>query len=69
MLAVAAATLGPLTSRTNLHAGYIDSAPEGPFDAATCLLTLHFIALEERRRTLKEVRRRLKPGAPFVVAA
>lgn len=43
-------------------------APEGPFDAGTCLLTFHFIAPEERRRALAEVRRRLRPGAPFVVA-
>lgn len=68
MLKLAAATLGPLASRVRLHSGYIDSAPDGPFDAATCLLTMHFIALEERRRTLQEIQRRLKPGAPIVVA-
>ena len=44
------------------------STPPGPFDAATCLLTLHFLPLEERRRTLQAVFQRLKPGAPFVVA-
>jgi tRNA (cmo5U34)-methyltransferase len=68
MLKLAEWTLGPLASRTRLHQGYIDDAPEGPFDAATCLLTLHFVALEERRRTAVEVHRRLKHGAPFVVA-
>lgn len=68
MLKLAAATLGAHASRADLHAGYIDSAPEGPFDAATCLLTMHFIDANERLRTLREVRRRLKPGAPFVVA-
>jgi tRNA (cmo5U34)-methyltransferase len=68
MLKLADATLGSLASRVRLHLGYIDSAPEGPFDAATCLLTLHFVALEERLRTLREIRRRLKPGAPLVVA-
>jgi tRNA (cmo5U34)-methyltransferase len=68
MLTLARATLGPLSSRVRLHQGYIDVAPEGPFDAATCLLTLHFVALEERLRTLREIRRRLKPGAPLVVA-
>lgn len=68
MLKLAENTLGPLTSRTVLHQGYIDVAPEGPFDAATCLLTLHFVPADERLRTLREVRRRLKPGAPFVVA-
>ena len=51
-----------------LHEGLIDDAPDGPFDAATCLLTLHFLPADERRRTASEIRRRLKPGAPFVAA-
>jgi tRNA (cmo5U34)-methyltransferase len=68
MLGLAGRTLGPLASRVDLHEGYIDNAPEGPFDAATCILTMHFIPEQERRRTLAEVYRRLKPGAPFVVA-
>lgn len=68
MLALAEKTLGSLAHRADLHVGYIDDAPEGPFDAATCLLTLHFLDAEARRRTLGEIRRRLKPGAPFVAA-
>ncbi|HKS55081.1 MAG TPA: class I SAM-dependent methyltransferase [Steroidobacteraceae bacterium] len=68
MLKMAQSTLGPLVCRVQLHQGYIDVAPEGPFDAAACLLTLHFIAPEERSRTLREIHRRLKPGAPLVVA-
>lgn len=68
MLKLAEATLGPLSSRVRLHQGYIDVAPEGPFDAASCLLTLHFVAPEERLRTVREIRLRLKPGAPLVVA-
>ncbi|SCX73180.1 class I SAM-dependent methyltransferase [Variovorax sp. EL159] len=68
MLELAEAELGPLIARAELHHGYVDTAPEGPFDAATCLLTMHFIAIDERGRTLKEIRRRLKPGAPFVMA-
>jgi tRNA (cmo5U34)-methyltransferase len=68
MLKLAARTLGTLASRARLHQGYIDDAPEGPFDAAACLLTLHFLDAEERRRTVAEIRRRLKPGAPFVAA-
>ena len=68
MLKLAQSTLGPLISRVHLHHGLIDVAPEGPFDAAACLLTLHFIPLEERLRTLREIHRRLKPGAPLVVA-
>ena len=68
MLELAKRTLGPLAARVDLHEGSIDSAPTGPFDAATCLLTLHFVTEDERRRTLAEVHWRLKPGAPFVVA-
>jgi tRNA (cmo5U34)-methyltransferase len=68
MLRLAEATLGPLASRVRLHEGLIDSASEGPFDAATCLLTLHFLEADARRQTVREVHRRLRPGAPFVVA-
>ncbi|QLG92934.1 class I SAM-dependent methyltransferase [Pseudomonas yamanorum] len=68
MLKLAQATLGPLAERVELHEGYIDTAPDGPFDGATCLLTLHFVPAEERLRTLKEIWRRLLPGAPLVVA-
>ena len=68
MLELARRTLGPLASRAALHEGYIDSAPDGPFDGATCLLTLHFVPREERVRTLSEIHRRLRPGAPLVVA-
>jgi tRNA (cmo5U34)-methyltransferase len=68
MLKLAEATLGPLASRVELREGYIDTAPQGPFDAATCLLTLHFLSRDERLHTLTELARRLKPGAPLVVA-
>lgn len=68
MLTLAERTLGPLAARVRLHQGYIDDAPDGPFDGATCLLTLHFVAPEARLGTLVAVRRRLRPGAPFVVA-
>lgn len=54
-------------ARIELIEGYIDAAPLGPFDGATCLLTLHFVAAEQRLGTLRQIRRRLVPGAPFVV--
>lgn len=66
MLQLARTRLRANLHRVRLHQGTIDIAPPGPFDAACCLLTLHFIPRDERRRTLAEVRRRLKPGAPFV---
>ncbi|MGB3481306.1 MAG: class I SAM-dependent methyltransferase [Mycobacterium sp.] len=68
MLALAERTLGPLATRSRLHRGVIDDAPDGPFDAAVCLLTLHFLDDDQRRRTVEQVRARLRPGAPFVVA-
>lgn len=68
MLRLAEQTLGPLLGQVELQQGFIDQAPEGPFDGATCLLTLHFLSNEQRRHTMAEVRRRLKPGAPFVTA-
>ncbi|MHC9292129.1 class I SAM-dependent methyltransferase [Mycobacterium sp. LTG2003] len=68
MLRLAEDTLGPLLSRVRLHEGYIDDAPTGPFDGATSLLTLQFLDPDERRRTAEQVRLRLRPGAPFVVA-
>ena len=68
MLKLAEATLDDHAPRATLVEGYIDDAPGGPFDAAACLLTMHFMAREERRRTAAEIRRRLKPGAPLVVA-
>lgn len=66
MLALAERTLGPIMERVELIRGYIDDAPAGPFDGATCLLTLHFLDVEERRRTAAAIRKRLRPGAPFV---
>lgn len=68
MLELARTILGPVASHVRLHEGYIDGAPKGPLDGATCLLTLHFLPPAERLRTLQEMRRRLKPGAPLVVA-
>ncbi|ENY83187.1 class I SAM-dependent methyltransferase [Sphingopyxis sp. MC1] len=68
MLDLAAQVLGADAHRAELIEGLIDDAPPGPFDGATCLLTLHFLAIEERIRTVAEIRRRLRPGAPFVAA-
>ncbi|WP_431235412.1 class I SAM-dependent methyltransferase [Mycolicibacterium psychrotolerans] len=68
MLDLAARNLGPYAARVRMHHGYIDDAPDGPFAAATSLLTLHFLPPELRRETVAQVRRRLAPGAPFVVA-
>ena len=68
MLAAAGQLLGPLMARVDLQQGYVDAAPAGPFDGAACLLTLHFLDAGERLRTLRQIRRRLRPGGKLVVA-
>jgi tRNA (cmo5U34)-methyltransferase len=66
MLSLAKTALGPLASRVQLHHGHVEAAPAGPFDAAACLLTLHFTTEAERYRTLCEIHARLKPGGVLV---
>lgn len=68
MLSLARQTTAPFADRVNLHAGYIDSTPHGPYDGATCILSMHFVRLEDRLTTLSQIRSRLRPGAPFVIA-
>ncbi|MEJ5080413.1 MULTISPECIES: class I SAM-dependent methyltransferase [unclassified Ochrobactrum] len=68
MLQLARQNLGTNGERVNFHNGYIDTAAMGPFDGAVCLLTMHFLDTETRRQTLADVHRRLKPGAPFIMA-
>lgn len=47
-----------------------DVTVENLFDAASCLLVLHFInSVEEKLTFLQEIRLRLKTGAPFVIAS
>ncbi|MEW5421220.1 class I SAM-dependent methyltransferase [Amorphus sp. 3PC139-8] len=68
MLDQARETMGDLVERASLHEGYVNDAPDGPFDGAVCLLTLHFLPRDERLRTLRQLAKRLRPGAPLVVA-
>jgi tRNA (cmo5U34)-methyltransferase len=68
MLDLARKTLAPVIDRVELLDGTIDQAPAGPFDGATCILTLHHVDRDNRLRTLREIRQRLKPGAKLVVA-
>ena len=63
MLSLARGALGEAATRVTFHEGYVEDAPEGPFDGATCLLTLHFLPRNERIATLKNIHKRLKPGA------
>ncbi|WP_417460458.1 class I SAM-dependent methyltransferase [Kordiimonas sp.] len=69
MLALASDIMGEHAPRARLIEGYIDAAPQDePFDAATCMLVLHFLSTEDRLQTLREIKSRLKPGAPFIAA-
>ena len=66
MLDLARHTLGSLGQRVTLIEGSIEHVPDGPYDGATCLLTMHHLDWSERLHLLRETRSRLKPGAPLV---
>lgn len=66
MLQLARTVTAAHDNRVRLFEGYIEDAPQQPYDAATCILTFHFITREQRVETLRQIRKRLKPGAPFV---
>ena len=68
MLGLARQITAEHATRIDLTEGYIDAAPAGRFDAATSLLTFHFIPRDQRLETLRQIRGRLKPGAPFILA-
>lgn len=68
MLRIARQTARAHVDRIRLIEGYVDAAPDGPYDGATCLLTFHFIAREQRLETLAQLHHRMKPGAPLVLA-
>lgn len=68
MLDVARKTVAPHADRIALLEGTVDQAPSGPFDGATCLLTLHFLGKDERLHLLTGIRQRLRPGSAVVIA-
>lgn len=68
MLDIARRTTAAHTARIALLEGTVDRAPAGPFGGATCLLVLHFLDRAERLNSLREIRRRLAPGAALVTA-
>lgn len=68
MLDLARQAVLPFAERIDLLEGTVDAAPAGPFDGACCLLTLHHVPRSERLHTLRDIHRRLKPGACIVTA-
>jgi len=69
MLDMAKTQLGERAHRVKWVEGYIADAPAKNCDGGSCLFTLHAIAdYGIKLETLKEIRSRLKPGAPFIIA-
>ncbi|WEJ34714.1 class I SAM-dependent methyltransferase [Devosia sp. SD17-2] len=68
MLALARTIAANHMGRIDLRQGFITDASGGPFDAASAILTFHFIPVEQRLETLRQIRKRLKPGAPLILA-
>lgn len=60
-----------LSPRVSFVSGTVGQLPRGrEFDAATCLLVLHFVrGLSQKKDLLCQIARRLKPGAPFCLAS
>jgi tRNA (cmo5U34)-methyltransferase len=68
MLDQARQRLGERVTQVEFQEGYIADAPAGPFDAATCLLTLHLLPDDGTKlEALRAIHARLAPGAPFAV--
>ena len=68
MIAAGKTNLATEVDRITWVEGYASDMPDGPFDGATCLLTLHLIPDNGLKlETLKCIRRRLKPGARFIL--
>lgn len=69
MLDLARHILGEETMRrVDLIEGGVEAAPEGPFDGATLILVLGLIPDDgSKLAMLREIRRRLKPGAAFIL--
>lgn len=59
-----------MADRVVLLQGTVNVLPLEPaFDAASCLLVLHFVEdLTQKRELLQQIAARLKPGAPFVLS-
>lgn len=69
MLDLARAVAGPAAGeRLVLIEGTVADAPEGPFDAATCILVLGLVPDNGGKLALlRETRRRLRHGASFIL--
>lgn len=58
----------PVGARSQVHATAIDSLDGKDFDAATCILTAHFVPDDGAKLAFfKAIHARLKPGAPLAI--
>lgn len=58
----------PVGARSRVLTTSIEGLDETGFDAATCILTAHFVPDDGAKLTfLEAIRRRLKPGAPLAI--
>ncbi len=72
MLTIAKERLLTLPNDMSFHQATIldASLPSTQYDAASCVLVLHFIHdYKEKLETITEIARHLKPGAPFVLVS
>lgn len=58
----------PVGARSQVHATTIDNLDDKDFDAATCILTAHFVPDDGAKLAFfKAIHTRLKPGAPLAI--
>lgn len=57
-----------VAGRVDFHSGALDTLPETDFDAALCLLVLHFLPSPDKLALLGAARARLRPKAPLLLA-
>ena len=58
----------PVGARSQVHTMSIENLDENDFDAATCILTAHFVPDDGAKLAFfKAIRRRLKPGASLAI--
>ena len=58
----------PMSARSTVLNGTIENLDDKEFDAATCILTAHFVPDDGAKlEFLKAIHARLKPGAPLVI--
>ena len=58
-----------LSDRVTFHVGTLDTLEDqGPFDAATAILIMQFIPVEEKAAMFQDIAKRLKADAPLVMA-